>query len=117
MKKEKDFAYFVPSPRNLQALRRPYDPADAKPFRVVRSVGLKAIDYENFCEDMTVERAFLPEAAPQAPALLFRFCVLVYARKHPEDGGVLVCPAPDGYVAQAAFVPEVKKRWMVSDES
>ncbi len=91
-------AYFVRKPRRLDDLKA-VDPLAAKePYEVIKEVALRAIDYENFVEDMLAARAFLEGldiTAAQKP------CILVRQRNHAE--GVLVVPTADGHVLYAAY--------------
>ena len=94
-------AYFVYSPRMLSDLLQPHDIRDEKPYRVVHTVSLSAMSYENFITDMVADRQFLEDYADLCGEGDLWKCVLVKQRG--KAAGVLV--VPDGcYVKYAAFL-------------
>ena len=97
-------AYFVSRPRRYEDLLRPHDVRLERPYRVVRTVTLAPIDYENYTEDLAPSRDFLeggPFAADGDPVL----CLLIRCRG--REGGLLVCPDCQGRTALAAlYSPE-----------
>lgn len=114
MKKMKEKqAFFVQNPRRITDLRRPHLPEEEKSFEVIHSVALKGIDYENFCQDMTVSRDYLEAVTAKSDLSAVSRCVLVYARKEPEASGVLVIPTANGYVGFAAYIQTIEKQWLV----
>lgn len=78
-------AFFVYRPRQWRDLWRPHP------------VELSTIEYENFAEDLLVERSFLQQNIPQGA------CLLVKARRQRE--GILVYPQGDR-VKWAAYYRE-----------
>ena len=62
------YAYFIPRPRVFADLFRPHLIEEERPYHIVKTVTLPAIDYENFITDMLVDRAFRPSASRQAIA-------------------------------------------------
>lgn len=92
-------AYFVYSPRTISDLFQPHDLRSEKPYRVVHTVSLSAMSYENFITDMLADREFFESYADLCGEGDFWKCVLVKQRGKAE--GVLV--VPDGcYVKYAA---------------
>ena len=108
MKKKKhkqEFAFFMERPRRLRDLLRPYADSE-RPYVIVKKVELRDIDYENFCEDMTVERDFL-SGVKQSEEYPFAFeCVLIRRKANPDDMPILVAPQDGGYVGWAAVYLE-----------
>lgn len=97
---QKGTAYFVYSPRTLLDLIQPHDLRDEKPYRVVRTVSLSAMSYENFITDMLADRQFLEDFADLCGEGEVWKCILV-KQKGSADGVLVV---PDGcYVKYAAF--------------
>lgn len=93
-------AYFVYSPRMLSDLLQPHDIRDEKPYRVVHTVSLSAMSYENFITDMLADRQFLEDYAKLCGEGEIWRCILVKQRGTTE--GILVMP--DGcYVKYAAY--------------
>ena len=107
-----DFAYFVGDPRRKKDLVSLHLANREDPFRVKAAIPLHPIDYENFCQDMTVSRRFLEAALFPGGVPGVWDCVLVYNRKQPNGEGILVVPGADGYVDMAAFMPTIKARWL-----
>lgn len=92
-------AYFVYSPRTISDLFQPHDLRNEKAYRVVQTVSLSAMSYENFITDMLADRQFLEDCADICGEGEIWQCVLVKQRGNAE--GVLV--VPDGcYVKYAA---------------
>ena len=52
-------AYFVFRPRTFRDLRRPHLLKKEHEFRIVKTITLSCIDYENFSEDLLVDRSLL----------------------------------------------------------
>ena len=50
------YAYFVERPRRIEDLMVPHLIEKERPYRIVTSVQLTAIDYENFITDMLDDR-------------------------------------------------------------
>jgi hypothetical protein len=49
-------AFFVRTPRTVRDLRRPYLEESARVCEIVKTITLSHIAYENFEEDLTVDR-------------------------------------------------------------
>ena len=101
------YAFFVRTPRTIQDLRKPHLQSSERPYEVVYTVELDAIDYENFTEDLLVDRQFIEDfGALCAETDCFR-CLLVRERNKCE--GVLVLPELKAYVKWAAYACWEKK--------
>lgn len=96
-----DRAYFVHQPRRIEDLYGPRPLEAYTPYRVIGTVELSQMAYENFITDLLADRAFLENAAAlcrTGPPVWD--CVLVRQRR--GSGGVLV--VPDGpFVEWAAL--------------
>ncbi len=97
-------AYFVYEPRTNVDLLQPHDIRLERPFQIVATVTLSAMDYENFITDLLADRAFLEKHAGDCSEVDVWRCILV--RQRNEKNGILVIP--DGcyvkYAALPAFV-------------
>lgn len=110
MKKEKRrYAYFVQRPRRIGDLLRLHPAEDEKPYSLEKRIALKEVDYENFCQDRTVSRGYLENCCNYGPKEQPLACVLLYCKKTPHAGGVLVTVGKGGFVQWAAFVNNAKK--------
>ncbi len=101
MNPEEGYAYFVQNPRRIGDLLRPHLPEKEWPYEVAASVALSNLDYENFTQDMTVDRPILEKySALCAIGPVWR-CILVH-RKEKREEGVLVIPKNRCYIGWAA---------------
>lgn len=95
-------AYFVEFPRRIEDLQCPHLIDCERPYRIVATVALRKIDYENFITDMIADRQFLEDHAYLCSEGEVWRCILVKQRG--KSDGVLV--VPDGcYVKYAALLP------------
>lgn len=99
-------AYFVDYPRIVSDLITPHPLEDEKPFRIVKTISLSAISYENFCTDMVADRQFLEDYADLCGE--GEIWKSLFVHKHGSQSGVLVVP-DECYVKWAAFLPESKQ--------
>ena len=93
-------AYFIRRPRRIEELRAE-ESGRRRPYRIVKTVCLGGMDYENFVTDLLADRAFLenvPGCGEDGP-LVRCLCVTTRGRD-----SVLVLPDGTGYVALAALV-------------
>lgn len=94
-------ADFVYSPRTAEELLRPHDLNSEKPYKIVQTVSLSAMSYENFITDMLADRQFLEDYADLCSEGEVLRCILIKQRG--QSGGILV--VPDGcYVKYAAII-------------
>ena len=57
-------ANFVKRPRIFEELTAPDIPKKSKAYRVIKTIILDSIDYENFITDMLADRQFIEDFAP-----------------------------------------------------
>ena len=95
----KDTAFFVKKPARIGDLRQPHFAAAEQPYRIVKKVRLKAIDYENFITDMYADRWFIERygALCREPDQ----CLLIQCYRRKD--GVLVKPQGESHVGYAAY--------------
>ena len=104
-----DYAYFVPRPRVFADLFRPHLIEEERPYRIVKTVTLPAIDYENFITDLLVDRPFIEAFSPlcTAPGDCFPLGGKSPVRTLGDRGlvpdGILVIPGDGSFVASAAY--------------
>jgi hypothetical protein len=92
-------AYFIRRPRRIEELRAE-ESGRRRPYRIVSSLRLGGMDYENFVTDLLADRAFLenvPGCGEVGP-LIRCLCVTCRGRD-----SVLVLPDGTGHVALAAL--------------
>ncbi len=92
-------AYFIRRPRRIEELRAE-ESGRRRPYRIVKTVCLVGMDYENFVTDLLADRAFLegiPGCGEDGPLVR---CLCVTSR---GQDSVLVLPDGTGYVALAAL--------------
>ena len=99
MKKKKK-ASFVKRPRVFEDLTAPDIPKSSKAYRVVKTIILDSIDYENFITDMLADRQFIEDSAPLCSRKDIWLCLLV--RRRGAHIGILVMPERESYVGYAA---------------
>ena len=97
-------AKFVPCPRRIDDLLDQTQSGMLRPYRVIKTVELGAVDYENFITNMLAERQFLEPAAWLCGAGETMWCIKV-KRKGRADG-VLVVPYNKCSVGWAAYLPQ-----------
>ena len=93
-------AYFIRRPRRIEELRD-FGIGMLRPYRIVSTVCLGGMDYENFVTDLLADRAFLenvPGFGEEGPLIR---CICVTCRGRDS---VLVLPDRTGHVALAALV-------------
>ena len=92
-------AYFLRRPRRIEELRAE-ESGRRRPYRIVSSLRLGGMDYENFVTDLLADRAFLenvPGCGEDGP-LVRCLCVSCKGRD-----SVLVLPDGTGHVALTAL--------------
>lgn len=95
-------AYFISTPRTYRDLLKPHLPEAEREYEIVKVIELSGLAYENFCEDMLVDRQFLEDNAALCKDGDVLRCLLVKQRG--RHAGILVVPKFGGYVEQAAYI-------------
>lgn len=95
------YAFFVVRPRTVEEVRRIHDVLEERPYRIVKTIALGMIDYENFTTDMLADRQFLEVYEPLCCAQ--GDCL--YIKRRGAKEGVLVVPER-AWVRAAAWVVE-----------
>lgn len=94
-------AYFVERPRTIRDLRVPHPLEKRRPFKIVKTIELSAIDYENFIFDLLADRSFIEAHHSLCSKGEVWDCLYICKRKSKE--GILVLPYGKCYVDWAAF--------------
>ena len=79
------YAYFVQNPRRIDDLFQPHLPEKEMPYVVAASVVLSNLDYENFTQDMTVDRPILENYSWLCSIGPVWCCILVYKKGKREE--------------------------------
>mgnify|MGYP001473168269 CR=1 FL=1 len=95
-------AYFVSTPRTYHDLFKPHLPEAEREYEIVKIIELSGIDYENFSEDMLVDRQFIEDNAALCEDCDVLRCLLIKQRG--KNKGILVMPELGSYVKRAAYV-------------
>ncbi len=95
-------AYFISTPRTYRDLLKPHLLEAEREYEIVKVIELSGIAYENFCEDMLVDRQFLEDNAVLCEGGDVLRCLLVKQRGKHE--GILVVPQLGSYVKRAAYI-------------
>lgn len=95
------YAFFVERPRRIEDLMIPHLIEKERPYRIVTSVQLTAIDYENFITDMLADRQFIENHGKRCKKGEVWGCLLVCRRG--KSDGVLLMPERDRFVGWAAY--------------
>ena len=86
-------ALFVKHPRTYQDLQNPDGMAAEFPYRVVQTISLDGLDFENFLHGMDADREYLENYAPLCSDGAVKECLLI--QKEHEAGGILAVPNPE----------------------
>ena len=93
-------AYFIRRPRRIEELRAEEN-GRRRPYRIVSSLRLGGMDYENFVTDLLADRAFLEDVPGCGEDGKKVLCCLRVSCPGRED--ILVVPDGTGHVALAAL--------------
>lgn len=93
--------FFVERPRRIEDLMVPHLVDKERPYRIVTSVQLTAIDYENFITDMLADRQFIEDYDRRCKKGEVWECLFVRSRGQAD--GVLIMPEQDCFVGWAAY--------------
>lgn len=102
------YAYFVECPRIIDDLMLPHPIEQERPYRVVKSIKLAKIDYENFVTDMIADRQFIADSAELCSQGNVWNCIFVQQRGRTD--GVLIMPSDQCYVGWGAYLSEEKNK-------
>ena len=100
------YAYFAEDPRVLEDLMKPHLLEQEHPFKVVKTVKLRTIDYQNFVTDMIADRQFIEDSADLCSKAEIWKCILVQRRG--SHDGILVMPEDKCYVGYAAYLADAE---------
>ena len=99
----RDFAYFVERPRTIEDLLQPHLFEQEREYRIVKTIELGKMDYENFITDMLADRQFIEDNAGLCSQGEVWQCLLIRQRGCRE--GVLVMAENRCFVGWAARFP------------
>ena len=99
------YAFFIERPRVLDDLIKPHVFGQEKPYEIVKTIRLGAMEFENFVTDMVADRKFIEDYADVCSNNEVWRCLAI--QKRGECGAVLVMPLDRCYVGYAAWVPKV----------
>ena len=99
----RDFAYFVERPRTIEDLLQPHLFEQEREYRIVKTIVLGKMDYENFITDMLADRQFIEDYAALCSQGGVWKCLLI--QQHGCSEGVLVMPENGCFVGWAARIP------------
>lgn len=94
----KERAYFVFRPRTVADLGTKNQEGKWQEYRIVKTICLNRIDYENFITDMLADRLFIEDNA--ALCIEPGDCLLVFGKQQEEE--LLIIPWHGGFVHCAA---------------
>lgn len=92
-------AYFLRRPRRIEELRAEEN-GQWRPYRIVKTVCLVGMDYENFVTDLLADRAFLEDVPGCGEDGKVLCCLRVSC---PDREDILIVPDGTGHVALAAL--------------
>lgn len=95
-------ALFIRTPRRIEDLQKPHDICQERPYKIVKTVVLGNMDYENFVTDMLADRQFIEDNYALCSEGEELNCLLIKQRG--KAGGILVVPENRRYVKYAAYI-------------
>ena len=94
-------AYFVKRPRTILDLKVPHLPDDEHLYKIVRTINLSGLEYDNFIWDILADRDFIEDNhAICSEGDIYR-CLLVKAKD--KRDGILVVPYNTRFIEFAAY--------------
>ena len=99
----RDFAYFVERPHTIEDLLQPHLFEKKQEYRIVKTIELGKMDYENFITDMLADRQFIEDSAALCSQGEVWKCLLI--RQRGCSDGILVMPEGGCYVDWAGHFP------------
>ena len=100
----KEKAWFVFRPRTAADLTLKNPAGKWREYRIVKTICLDGIDYENFITDMIADRQFIEDNAALCSQGETWRCIFVQRRG--RTGGVLVVPADSCHIGWAAALSD-----------
>ena len=94
-------AYFVRRPRTIADLQVPFPRELERLYEIVKTIHLRAIDYENFTTDLLADRAFIEGNAHLCEQSSIWKSLLVHQRGLTD--GILVMPENSCFVGWAGY--------------
>ena len=97
------FAVVIRRPRRSEELR---GLGILRPYRIISTIRLNAVDFENFAADLLADRAFLenPSGCGEDGELVRCLCVTSRGKE-----AILVLPDGTGHIAMAALLHTTEK--------
>lgn len=79
-------AYFVDFPRILPDLQQPHLLKAERPYKIVKTITLGKMDYDNFCTDMIADRQFIEDYADLCgTGEVWRCLLILFTRKRVDE--------------------------------
>ena len=103
----RDFAYFVERPRVIEDLIQPHLFEQEREYRIVKTIELGKMDYENFITDMLADRQFIEDNAGLCSQGEVWQCLLIRQRECSD--GILVMPENGCFVGWAALANDIEQ--------
>ena len=97
-------AFFVRTPKTVADLWRPHLAEQERSYKIVKTIILSGIAYENFSLDLLVDRQFIEDNAALCSEDPVWNCMFVHQRGRTD--GILVIPEMGSYVKWAAYISE-----------
>ena len=97
-------AYFVFRPRTFDDLSLENPTGKWRKYRIVKTICLPQIDFENFTTDLLADRQFIEDHSALCTGS--RDCLLV--TNHHKGTGLLIIPWRGCFVRQAALLPMIQ---------
>lgn len=94
-------AYFVKRPRTILDLKVPHLPDDEHLYKIVRTINLSGLDYDNLIWDILADRDFIEDNHALCSEGDVYLCLLVRAKG--QKNGILVVPYNTRFIELAAY--------------
>ena len=111
----KEKAFFFVCSRTIEDLMQPHLLAHEREYRIVKTIELGKIDYENFVTDMLADRQFIEDNAGLCSRGEVWQCLLI--RQKGCTDGILVVPEGGCYVGWAALVNDIEQSLDEADQA
>ena len=111
----KEKAFFVERPHTIEDLMQPHLLAHERKYRIVKTIELGKLDYENFVTDMLADRQFIEDNAGLCSRGEVWQCLLIRQRRCSD--GILVLPEGGCYVGWAALTNVIEQSLDEADQA